>query len=56
MNRTYPSDWTYADFGHQFRAELYGRLTSPTDSGGDCSSLALDPNQWADLFAASGAK
>jgi hypothetical protein len=24
MNRTYPSDWTYADFAKQFRAEFYG--------------------------------
>lgn len=24
MNKTYPSDWTYADFANQFRAELYG--------------------------------
>jgi alpha-L-fucosidase len=38
MNKTYPPDWTYADFAAQFRAELY------------------DPNEWADIFAASGAK
>ena len=24
MNRTYPPDWTYADFAAQFRAEFYG--------------------------------
>ena len=24
MNRTYPPDWTYADFATQFRAEFYG--------------------------------
>jgi len=28
MNRTYPPDWTYADFAAQFRAELYGKHTS----------------------------
>ncbi|CAM2710424.1 unnamed protein product [Rotaria socialis] len=38
MNRTYPPDWTYADFASQFRAEFY------------------NPNEWADIFAASGAK
>ncbi|CAF1971863.1 unnamed protein product [Rotaria magnacalcarata] len=38
MNKTYPSDWTYADFASQFRAEFY------------------NPNEWADIFAASGAK
>lgn len=26
MNKNYPSDWTYADFASQFRAELYGRF------------------------------
>ncbi len=25
MNKTYPPDWTYADFAAQFRAEFYGR-------------------------------
>jgi hypothetical protein len=25
MNKTYPPDWTYADFAAQFRAELYGK-------------------------------
>jgi hypothetical protein len=25
MNRTYPPDWTYADFAAQFRAELFGK-------------------------------
>jgi hypothetical protein len=24
MNKTYPPDWTYADFASQFRAEFYG--------------------------------
>jgi hypothetical protein len=24
VNKNYPSDWTYADFANQFRAELYG--------------------------------
>ncbi len=24
MNKTYPPDWTYADFAAQFRAEFYG--------------------------------
>ncbi|CAF1577507.1 unnamed protein product, partial [Adineta steineri] len=37
MNKTYPADWTYADFAEQFRAEFY------------------NPNEWADIFAASGA-
>ncbi len=25
MEKNYPSDWTYADFAAQFRAELYGK-------------------------------
>lgn len=25
MNKTYPADWTYADFATQFRAEFYGK-------------------------------
>jgi alpha-L-fucosidase len=25
MNRTYPPDWTYADFAAEFRAEFYGK-------------------------------
>jgi hypothetical protein len=28
MNKTYPPDWTYADFAAQFRAELYGNYRS----------------------------
>jgi hypothetical protein len=28
MNKTYPSDWTYADFAAEFRAELYGNYRS----------------------------
>ncbi len=24
MNKTYPPDWTYADFAAQFRAEFFG--------------------------------
>jgi hypothetical protein len=24
MNKYYPPDWTYGNFGPQFRAELYG--------------------------------
>ncbi len=28
MNKTYPSDWTYADFASQFRAEFYGNYRS----------------------------
>ncbi len=24
MNKFYPPDWTYANFGPQFRADLYG--------------------------------
>lgn len=27
MNKTYPPDWTYADFAQQFRAEFYGEST-----------------------------
>ncbi|CAF1176629.1 unnamed protein product [Adineta ricciae] len=38
MNKTYPADWTYADFAEQFRAEFY------------------NPDEWADILAASGAK
>jgi hypothetical protein len=36
MNKTYPSDWTYADFAAQFRAEFYGNHRS--------SSLASNQN------------
>jgi len=25
MNKTYPPDWTYADFAAEFRAEFYGK-------------------------------
>lgn len=28
MNKTYPPDWTYADFAAQFRAEFYGTQKS----------------------------
>ena len=30
MTANYPPDWTYADFGAQFRADLYGELPSDT--------------------------
>ena len=38
VEKNYPPDWTYADFGPMFKAEFY------------------DPNQWVDIFVASGAK
>lgn len=38
MNKNYPPDFTYADFGNQFKAEFF------------------NPDDWADLFNASGAK
>jgi len=57
MKKNYPSDWTYADFASHFRAELFSEnkflyfvLTI------DNYFLLLDPNDWADIFAASGAK
>ena len=28
MNKTYPPDWTYADFAAQFRAEFFGNYTA----------------------------
>jgi alpha-L-fucosidase len=57
MEKFYPPDWTYADFAAQFRAELYGKRTSFFSFFFvSKNSLLLDPNEWADLFAASGAK
>jgi len=57
MNKNYPSDWTYADFASEFHAELYSEykflyLFLAIDN----YILLLDPNDWADIFAASGAK
>ncbi len=56
MNRTYPPDWTYADFAAEFRAEFYGKLRSFFFSFFAKKHFLLDPNEWADIFAASGAK
>jgi alpha-L-fucosidase len=56
MNKTYPSDWTYADFAAQFRAELYGKYGSFFSYFRWKNHFVLDPNEWADIFAASGAK
>ncbi len=56
MNKTYPSDWTYADFAAQFRAELYGKYESFFSYLIPKNQVLLDPNEWADIFAASGAK
>jgi alpha-L-fucosidase len=53
MNKTYPPGWTYADFAAQFHAEFYGKYR-PFDFERKLSRL--DPNEWADIFAASGAK
>jgi alpha-L-fucosidase len=57
MNKFYPADWTYADFAAEFRAELYGKFTRIKYCFllSHCH-LILDPNEWADIFAASGAK
>jgi alpha-L-fucosidase len=56
MNKTYPSDWTYADFAAQFRAEFYGNHRSFFSRKQSKYHFRLDPNEWADIFAASGAK
>jgi alpha-L-fucosidase len=56
MNRTYPSDWTYADFAAQFRAEFYGNYRSLFTYVVSKTHFFSDPNEWADIFAASGAK
>ncbi len=56
MNKTYPPDWTYADFAAQFRAEFYGKYRPFSSYSQGKSHFILDPNEWADIFAASGAK
>ena len=56
MNRTYPPDWTYADFAAQFRAEFYGTYKQQLTFDVIIFPLYLDPNEWADILAASGAK
>ncbi len=56
MNKTYPPDWTYADFAAQFRAEFYGKYKSFSSYSQAKSHFILDPNEWADILAASGAK
>jgi len=56
MNKTYPPDWTYADFAAEFRAEFYGKYRSFFLYFQSNSHFTLDPNEWADIFAASGAK
>jgi hypothetical protein len=50
-------DMLYADFAAEFRAELYGKFTRIKYCFllSHCH-LILDPNEWADIFAASGAK
>lgn len=56
MNKTYPPDWTYADFAPEFRAELYGEYKSFLFYFLSKCHFLVDPNEWADIFAASGAK
>jgi alpha-L-fucosidase len=56
MNKTYPPDWTYADFAAQFRAEFYGNCRLFSSYSQAKSHFILDPNEWADMLAASGAK
>jgi alpha-L-fucosidase len=56
MNKTYPPDWTYADFAAEFRAEFYGKYRSFSSHFIPKNHFLLDPNEWADIFAASGAK
>ena len=56
MNRTYPPDWTYADFASQFRAEFYSKYRSLFSYFSLNIHSILDPDEWADIFAASGAK
>ncbi len=56
MNKTYPPDWTYADFAAEFHAEFYGKYRSFFFYFQSKSHFILDPNEWADIFAASGAK
>ncbi len=56
MNKTYPPDWTYADFAAEFRAEFYSNYDIILFVLYQKSHLHLDPDEWADIFAASGAK
>jgi alpha-L-fucosidase len=56
MNNTYPPDWTYADFAAEFRAEFFGKSTLFFSCFVSKNHFLLDPNEWADIFAASGAK
>jgi hypothetical protein len=57
MNKTYPTDWTYADFAPQFRAELYGEYKVVQSFSRETTTFfLLEPNEWADILAASGAK
>ncbi len=56
MNKTYPPDWTYADFASEFHAEFYGKDRSFFCYFQAKHHFLLDPNEWADIFAASGAK
>jgi len=56
MNKNYPPDWTYADFAAQFRAEFYGKCKSFSYYSQAKRHFILDPNEWADILAASGAK
>lgn len=55
MNRTYPSDWTYPDFAPQFRAEFYGK-TFFFFPHLLILKIQIDPNEWADIFQAAGAR
>ncbi len=54
MKKNYPPDWTYADFATQFRAELFSEKKSFDNR--KLFLLLPDPSDWADIFAASGAK
>ena len=54
MKKNYPPDWSYADFAQGFHAELYGQ--SIFSFVHRDFLFFLDPSEWADLFAASGAK
>ena len=43
MNKNYPSDWTYADFAAQFKAEFYG---IPSARFLFRSTLCFDRSEW----------
>ncbi|CAM4903004.1 unnamed protein product [Rotaria socialis] len=45
MNRTYPPDWTYADFASQFRAEFY----NPTVSTGGNVLINVGPTSYGKI-------